>query len=412
MRKIFKVALFLMLISSFSFSKELIIKDVLDREVKLNLPLKRIALGFYYTDYLAVGGAKSLDKVVGFSKAVWTDWTPASWEVYKKALPKLDTLADFGEVEVGTFSVEKVLSLKPDLLILAAWQYQVLEFDLEPIMEANIPIVVLDYNKEKVELHAKSTELLGVITGEEKRAEELVKFYKNTAQEVANRIEKAQLPKPKIYIEFGNKGPNETGFTYGKDMWGSLIDLAGGDNIAAPFVKQWAPINPEQVIVSKPDVIMIAGRETELKKNKEAMVMGFNIEEAPFVKQWAPINPEQVIVSKPDVIMIAGRETELKKNKEAMVMGFNIEEKEALRRLEAYKNRPGWSELPAIKENRLYGLYMGASRTLADAAMIQYIAKALYPNLFEDIDPIKTYIDFHKTYLPIVPEGTFGIRAQ
>lgn len=365
MQKIFKVAFFLMLISSFAFSKEVVVKDVLDREVKVNLPVKRIALGFYYTDYLAVGGVKALDKVVGFSKAVWTDWTPDSWEVYKKAIPQLDTIADFGEVEVGTFSVEKVLSLKPDLLILAAWQYQVLEFDLEPIIEANIPVIVLDYNKEKVELHAKSTELLGVITGEEKRAEELIAFYKNTANEVASRIEKAKLPKPKIYIEFGNKGPNETGFTYGKDMWGALIDLAGGENIAAPFVKQWAPINPEQVLVSKPDVIMIAGRETELKKNKEAMVMG-----------------------------------------------FNIEEKEALRRLEAYKNRPGWSELPAIKENRLYGLYMGASRTLADASMIQYIAKALYPNLFEDIDPIKTYVDFHKTYLPVVPDGTFGIKAK
>ncbi|MCR2107937.1 ABC transporter substrate-binding protein [Campylobacter upsaliensis] len=365
MRKIFKVALFLMLVSSFSFSKEVILKDVLDREVKLNLPAKRIALGFYYTDFLAVGGVKALDKVVGFSKAVWTDWTPASWELYSKTLPQLNSIADFGEVEVGTFSVEKVLSLKPDLLILAAWQYQVLEFDLEPIIEANIPIIVLDYNKEKVELHAKSTELLGVITGEEKRAKELIDFYKNTANKVANRIEKAQLPKPKIYIEFGNKGPNETGFTYGKDMWGALIDLAGGENIAAPFVKQWAPINPEQVIVSKPDVIMIAGRETELKKNQEAMVMG-----------------------------------------------FNIDEKEALKRLEAYKNRPGWSALPAIKNNKLYGLYMGASRTLADAAMIQYIAKALYPSLFEDIDPIQTYINFHKNYLPVIPKGTFGVQAK
>lgn len=365
MQKIFKVALFLMLISSFSFSKEVILKDVLDREVKLNLPVKRIALGFYYTDFLAVGGVKALGKVVGFSKTVWTDWTPASWELYSKTLPQLNSIADFGEVEVGTFSVEKVLSLKPDLLILAAWQYQVLEFDLEPIIEANIPIIVLDYNKEKVELHAKSTELLGVITGEEKRAKELIDFYKNTANEVASRIEKAQLPKPKIYIEFGNKGPNETGFTYGKDMWGALIDLAGGENIAAPFVKQWAPINPEQVLISKPDVIMIAGRETELKKNQEAMVMG-----------------------------------------------FNIDEKEALKRLEAYKNRPGWSALPAIKDNRLYGLYMGASRTLADAAMIQYIAKALYPSLFEDIDPIQTYIDYHKTYLPVVPQGTFGIQAK
>ncbi|HEB8260908.1 TPA: ABC transporter substrate-binding protein [Campylobacter jejuni] len=351
--------------ANLTLAKEIVVKDVLDREVKLNLPAKRIALGFYYTDFLAVGGVKALDKVVGFSKAVWTDWTPASWELYSKTLPQLNSIADFGEVEVGTFSVEKVLSLKPDLLILAAWQYQVLEFDLEPIIEANIPIIVLDYNKEKVELHAKSTELLGVITGEEKRAKELIDFYKNTANEVANRIEKAQLPKPKIYIEFGNKGPNETGFTYGKDMWGALIDLAGGENIAAPFVKQWAPINPEQVIVSKPDVIMIAGRETELKKNQEAMVMG-----------------------------------------------FNIDEKEALKRLEAYKNRPGWSALPAIKDNKLYGLYMGASRTLADAAMIQYIAKALYPSLFEDIDPIQTYINFHKNYLPVIPKGTFGVQAK
>jgi len=78
------------------------IKDVLGREVKVDVPAKRIMLGFYYTDYLAVGGEKALDNVVGFSKAVWTDWTPASWEVYSKTLPKLNELADVGDVEVGT----------------------------------------------------------------------------------------------------------------------------------------------------------------------------------------------------------------------------------------------------------------------------------------------------------------------
>ena len=103
---------------------------------------------------------------------------------------------------------------------------------------------------------------------------------------------------------------------------------------------------------------------------------------------------------------------ELEKNKESMVMGIGISNQEALRRLNAYKKRAGWQSLNAISNNRLYGLYMGASRTLADAAMIEYIAKALYPTLFEDIDPIQTYIDYHKKYLPIVPEGTFGIRAS
>ena len=45
-------------------------------------------------------------------------------------------------------------------------------------------------------------------------------------------------------------------------------------------------------------------------------------------------------------------------------------------------------------------------------AMVQYIAKALYPQLFKDVDPIKTYVDFHKKYLPVVPVGTIAIQAD
>lgn len=93
-------------------------------------------------------------------------------------------------------------------------------------------------------------------------------------------------------------------------------------------------------------------------------------------------------------------------------MGINIEEQEAQKRLAGFKKRAGWTELPAVKNNRFYGLYMGASRNLTDASMIEYIAQALYPELFADLDPIKTYIDFHKKYLPIVPVGTFAIRAN
>lgn len=356
---------FFISMSALGYAQQQTITDVLGRTVTFDAPAKRIVLGFYYTDYLAVGGVKALDNVVGFSKAVWTDWTPASWEMYSKAIPALHKIEDVGEVEVGTFSIEKVLSLKPDLIILADWQFQVLELDLEPVEQAKIPIVVIDYNRETVQRHVQSTKILGIITGEQKRAEELAQFYENIANNVATKIAAARLPKPKIYIEYGAKGPNEVGFTYGKDMWGALIDLAGGDNIAAPFVEKWSPMNPEQIIVSAPDVIMIAGRETELHKNKEAMVMG-----------------------------------------------IGIEHNEAQSRLNAYKNRPGWANLPAIKNNRLYGLYMGASRTLADAAMIEYIAKALYPELFDDSDPIKTYIDFHKQYLPIIPQGTFAIQAS
>lgn len=341
------------------------VKDVLGREVQVDVPAKRIMLGFYYTDFLAVGGEKALDNVVGFSKAVWTDWTPTSWEVYSKALPKLNDLEDVGEVEVGTFSVEKVLALKPDLVVLADWQWTVIEDDMQPVIDAGIPVVVLDYNKEQLDLHLESTRVLGEITGQEARAKEIADWYKGVVDDVHARVEKSGQPKPKIYLEFGNKGPAELGNSFGNTMWGPLAEQAMGDNIAVGHVEYAGPMNPEQVLASQPEVIMIAGRETELKKNPDAMVMGIHIDEA-----------------------------------------------EAQKRLAAYRERTGWSALPAIQNGRLFGLYQGASRTLADAASIQYVAKALYPEAFADVDPVATYLSFHKKYLPIVPQGTFFIQAK
>ena len=126
-------------------AKPVQITDVNGRKVTVDLPAKRVVLGFYYQDYMAIGGKDALNNVVGFSKAVWSDWAPPSWAAFSKAVPKLNQLADVGELEVGTFSVEKLLALKPDLLILADWQYKALGSDLARINKAGIPIVVLDY---------------------------------------------------------------------------------------------------------------------------------------------------------------------------------------------------------------------------------------------------------------------------
>jgi iron complex transport system substrate-binding protein len=70
------------------------------------------------------------------------------------------------------------------------------------------------------------------------------------------------------------------------------------------------------------------------------------------------------------------------------------------------------SKIPAVKNHRVYGIYHTASRSLSDLAAAQFMAKALYPKLFEDIDPQKTFMDFHKNYLPIIPSGTFFIKLK
>lgn len=356
---------FLALFSGLALAEPTEITDILDRKLTVELPAKRVVLAFNYQDYMAIGGEKALDNVVGFSKAVWSDWAPASWEEFSKAVPKLNQLEDVGEVEVGTFSVEKVLALKPDFVLMADWQFKALDSDLDPLTEAGIPVVVVDYLAQTVDKHVRSTEIIGQLTGQEAKAKELNDEYKAVVKEIQDRVAKANLPKPKLYVEFGNKGPAEHSFTFGKSMWGAMIDLVGADNIAKNAVEFYSPINPELVVAAKPDVVIISGRETELKKNADAMVAGFNIDEA-----------------------------------------------EARKRLAGFTKRPGWSELPAIKNHRVYGVYHANSRTLSDSASIQFIAKAAYPELFKDLDPTKTYQDFYRKYLPIVPQGAFYLFPE
>lgn len=365
--RLFSIIMMSLLLASVTnvYAKPVEITDLADRKVVVDVPVKKAVVAFYYQDYLAIAGDKVLDNIIGFSKAVWTDWAPSSWATFSKALPKLEKLEDVGEVEVGTFSVEKVLSLRPDLLVLAKWQYDALGSDLDALEEAKIPIVVLDYNAQTVDTHIKTTKLIGLLTGNEARAQELASYYANTVKDIQDRVKKANLPQPKVYAEFGNKGPSEYSVSFGKSMWGSMITLVGANNISKNAVEYYGPVNPELVVAAKPDAIIITGRETELKKNPEALVMGFNIPTS-----------------------------------------------EAKKRLEGFAKRSGWPDLPAIKNHRLYGAYHANSRTLSDIASIQFVAKAAYPELFKDLDPTKTYLDFYKKYLPVEPQGTFYINVE
>lgn len=341
-----------------------VIDDILGRKVEVDVPVQRMILGFYAEDYMAIGTEQAFDHVVGLSRDTWKSWRPASWDLYTTYRPSLKTIPDVGEVEAQTFSIEKVLSLKPSAILLADWQYKGLGMDIDRLEEAGIPVVVVDYNAQTLERHVKSTHIIGQLTGQEARADEIASEYEKNLTYIQNRIATSGLKKPRAYIEFGNKGPSQYSFTYGKNMWGAMVTSVGGDNIAAPFVEWWGPINPEQVLASKPEVIFIAGTES-------------------------------------------GQESA-----DAMAMGQGVKRKLAVERLKGFTNRPGWPSLPAVKNQRVYGLYQGASRTILDGAMEQYIAKALYPTLFKDLTPEQAYLDFYKKYLPVTPSGTFAVSIK
>ncbi|SHH16433.1 ABC transporter substrate-binding protein [Tepidibacter thalassicus] len=333
--------------------------DILGREVVLDKPAERVFLGFYFENFLAINGIDSFDKVVAMSKGEWSDFFYSQWLKYSKEVPRLNDIVDTGSIYSGKFSMEKLLATRPDVAILAPFQYETLGANVEKLEQAGIPVVVVDYNAQTLEKHIKSTLIIGKVMGNEERAKQLADEYKSAVEDVKNRVAKSKQSVKSVYFELANKGPNVYGNSYGNYMWGNLVKLGGGKNIAEGKVESYGPLSPEYILSSNPDVIFFAGLN------------------------WA------------------------KKDKDCVLMGFDVEDSSTQEKLEAYIQRQGWDKLNAVKNREVYSMDHAGLRSLYDYVYLQYIAKALHPEVFKDINPLENHKKFYEKYLPVEPIGNF-----
>ena len=269
--------------------------------------------------------------------------------------PQLAKVPDLGNVQDQSFSIEKTLAVKPDLVILAKWQYEALAADLPRLEQAGIPVVVIDYNAQTLTQHMASTLLLGKLTGQRPRARKMADEYKAKIDTITSRIAAAKRTPPRVYIELGDKGPAEYSYTYGKDMWGAMALLAGGDNVAAPSSIALGPHPPGTT----------AGEQ-------------------------ARGDPDGGLREREQCRRHAGGPGCVGRDRAPASAGFAA--------------RPGWSELPAVKEGRLYAVYHGATRSIMDAALIEFMAG---PSIrtFSRIRSLATYQAFYQHTCPSVPRA-------
>lgn len=342
-----------------AWAENITITDTMNRVVEIPEDPQRILLGFYFEDFMAVAGPEGYDRVVAISKDTWAGWRNLQWQTYAAALPRLEELADVGEVDSGTFSLEAAVAAKPDVALLASWQYKALGDVADRIEAAGIPVVVLDYNAQTVEKHVQSTQILGQIMGAEERADTLAGEYADAVADVEKRL--AALPEgtaPKVYVELARKGRDTVDNSYSGTQWGSVIDQLKANNIANGQISNWGKLSPEYVLTQNPQVILLAG------------------------SGWA------------------GRD-------EAVVMGPGVDTALTHERMQAYLGRPGWESLDAVKNGQIYGIYHGGNRTLYDYAFLQFLAKAMYPEAFADVDPQAALDRFFATYMPVKFQGTY-----
>ena len=352
---------------AFSQTPFLQLTDLAGRSVVLSRKPQRFVVANYIANFLFVGGAKAVDQIVGITADGWESTRYAEYVRLTQAFAQLKNIPSIGGYHDDILNTEKILSLKPDVVILGQTQYAQNAQRLRLLEKAGIAVVVLDYHAMTLQNHVKSTQLLGKLLNRESVAEEQINRYTETIQTIQTRIAKTdnkakQVP---VYVECGNLGVGSYGNSYNKTvLWGGILRRLQANNIAADMPAPYASLSREFVLAKNPGIIFIAGS----------------------IWQNAAENDQ-------------------------MRMGLMVPRTEALQRLSGFIRRPLWDRLQAVKNNRVYGVDHGSLRSMLDYTFSLFMAQVIYPGLFDDFDPEAEIHAFYKRYLPEVDSsGTFTLK--
>ncbi len=186
---------------------------------------------------------------------------------------------------VMQISIEKIISLRPDLVLATALTRPEQVRQLEA---AKIKVVQFKQYASFAEICSQFIRL-GHLLGLEEQASQIVKQARDEVEDIQKEI--AHLPRQKVFLQVGSLplfGSVSTSFTH------DFIVLAGGINIIAD--QRSGTTNYEKVIGQNPDVIIIAimGSESGIAADEK--------------KKWQrtfvikAVQEERVHVIKPDLV--------------------------------------------------------------------------------------------------------------
>jgi iron complex transport system substrate-binding protein len=344
------------------------ITDLAGREVRINTPVKKVSV-----NWSGSGGAfMTISALLGKDTATYlSSWDGGlqknrfdMWKEYSSKIPALKDVPVISGIEYEDFNMEELIALHPDAVIWTLGVREQAKSAAEAAFAAvGIPLIYIDYHAETIENHTKTTRILGQLFGKEERAEEIIKWYTDSIQLINDRLARVQT-KPLVYVEVGSGGPAVYSNSYGNSaMWGAMVVSAGGENIGSGIIKSWAPLQPEFIISKNPVYIIMTG------------------------SYW-PSTPE------------------------SLRMGYESNEDETRTLLSAFTRRPGWSELDAVKNNRVYAIHHGLGREIYDAAALAFLAKTIHPDLFTDVEPMEMLRDYYKRFLPYDLYGVWMTKLR
>lgn len=183
---------------------------------------------------------------------------------------------------------------------------------------------------------AQTCELMGKIFGKENEAEELSHYFMDKLDYINKQLE--GIEKKSVYFEYRRVGNT----TISGNFFFNMVEYSGANNIFKESKN--VEIDPEAVVTSNPDYI--------------------------------------IKVSAPDVY--------------SSYFPPTVQENQAI--INELKNRPGWDEINAVKNDNIlllsHYVHGGASKLVGT----MYIAKYLYPEQLPDLHPEEVFKDWLTKY--------------
>ncbi|ANJ98717.1 ABC transporter substrate-binding protein [Serratia plymuthica] len=336
-----------------------VITDVSGRKVEIPGEVKRIILGEGRQIYLLA----AFDTDAPFKRVVgWRDDFPKAdydgYRAYEARYPEIKKLPTFGGAKDGTFNVEQALTLKPDLVLMNLESKAATDEGqlIEKLKAVGVPVVFIDFREKPFENADKSIRIMGQLLGKQQRAEDIVQFRQREIARVTSCLANFTGHRPSVMIDRAGGYSEECCMSFGDENFGRMVEVAGGKNIAKDLIPgTFGTLNPEQIIASKPEV---------------AIVTGANWKNYNTIGQWVGVGP-------------------------------GADSQQAQQRLQRLMERPAFRTLPVAHNGNAHAIWHQFYDSPYQFVAIQVMAKWLHPDLFRDLDPDRTFREFHEKFLPL-----------
>lgn len=356
-----------------AFAQAFTVTDVAGREVSFDGPVERAILGEGRMIYslATIETENPFAHVVGWRNDLWTT-DVKSFDAYVEKFPEAAELPFLGRLTDGTLQVETVVTLDPDVLILPIGDKTAAEeVKLEQTLaDVGVRIVYVDFREHILDNTVPSLHILGQLFGKPERAAEVADFWQSKMDEIAKVIAENDIERPDVFM-YRAAGLVECCGTFGPDNFGLMVELAGGNNLGSDFLPGYTgSINPEQVIASNPDVIVVTGSDWT---------------NSPDAKDFVSVGPGT-----------AG----------------NAEASRAM--LAKLVDAPAFTGSTAVAEGNVHAIWHQFYTSPYQFVAIQEMAKWFHPELFADLDPDATFKEFYDRFLPIdyQPGAWLSLKAD